>query len=80
MSQGFTPSVRGTIEKMRAAGILDITSLGKIGRNWSYYDKRRRSDIVFWLNHDERVPLSYWDRMDPKDQAKFPPHQRPEGQ
>jgi hypothetical protein len=74
----FAVSPRYTIEKMRAAGIPDAIAKAKIGRKWWYYDKRRRSEIVFWLNHDECVPLELWHRMDREAQLQFPPHQRPE--
>jgi hypothetical protein len=77
-TKAFAVSPRYTIEKMRAAGIPDALAKDKIGRNWSYYDMRRRSEIVFWLNHDECVPLELWRRMDREAQLQFPRHQRPE--
>jgi hypothetical protein len=48
------------------------------GATWSFWDPRRRNQIVFFLNHTDRVPMDLWTRMTAKEQSQFPQHQWPE--
>jgi len=73
---GYGISNRGLCEAMKKAGVLCATEKGKIGRRWSFWDKRRRSTVAFWLNHTDVVPLYLWARMNQEDRLQFPLHQQ----
>ena len=64
--------------RMRELGIPDTLAKARLGRTWSFYDPRRRGEVVFFLNHGDRVPIGLWKRMSSEQHRQFPPHQWPD--
>ena len=63
--------------RMRELGIPDTLARARLGRTWSFYDPCRRGEIVFFLNHGDRVSGRLWQRMSQEQQQQFPRHQWP---
>ena len=75
---GYGVSNVAICARMRELGIPDSAAKARIGRTWSFYDPRRRNDIGFFLNHNDRVPIRLWKRMSSEQHQQFPFHQWPE--
>jgi len=75
---GYGVSNVSICARMRELGIPDSWAKTHLGRTWSFYDQRRRNGVVFFLNHEDRVPIDLWERMTPKDREQFPINQQPD--
>ena len=75
---GYGVSNVAICARMRELGIPDTLAKAQIGRMWSFYDPRRWSDIAFFLNHNEQVPISLWMRMNSEQRQQFSQHQWPD--
>ena len=75
---GYGVSNVAICARMRELGIPSISDKLRIGQTWSFYDRRRRAEVVFFLTHNDRVPASLWKRMSSEQHRQFPPHQWPD--